>query len=70
MISQYTWPNFHGGTDREGTKILVEEQGFSNDVKYGNTKIFVRSPQTLFALEQVTLEFWLMCSRKFKAAVC
>lgn len=52
MISQYTWPNFHGGTDREGTKILVEEQGFSNDVKYGNTKIFVRSPQTLFALEQ------------------
>lgn len=55
MISQYTWPNFHGGTDREGTKILVEEQGFSNDVKYGNTKIFVRSPQTLFALEQVAI---------------
>ncbi|XP_071512839.1 unconventional myosin ID isoform X2 [Panulirus ornatus] len=52
MISQYTWPNFHGGTDREGTKILVEEQGFTNDVKYGNTKIFIRSPQTLFALEQ------------------
>ncbi|XP_064104605.1 unconventional myosin ID-like isoform X1 [Macrobrachium nipponense] len=52
MISQYTWPNFHGGTDREGTKILVEEQGFSNDVKYGNTKLFIRSPQTLFALEQ------------------
>nr|XP_045596095.1 unconventional myosin ID-like [Procambarus clarkii] len=52
MISQYTWPNFHGGTDREGTKILVEEQGFTNDVKYGNTKLFIRSPQTLFALEQ------------------
>lgn len=55
MISQYTWPNFHGGTDREGTKILVEEQGFTNDVKYGNTKLFIRSPQTLFALEQVRL---------------
>lgn len=53
MISQYTWPNFHGGTDHEGTKILVEEQGFTSDVKYGKTKIFVRSPQTLFALEQV-----------------
>ncbi|XP_042216717.1 unconventional myosin ID-like [Homarus americanus] len=52
MISQYTWPNFHGGSDREGTKILVEEQGFTNDVKYGNTKLFIRSPQTLFALEQ------------------
>lgn len=55
MISQYTWPNFHGGTEKEGTKILVEEQGFTNDVKYGNTKIFIRSPQTLFALEQVRL---------------
>lgn len=55
MISQYTWPNFHGGTDHEGTKILVEEQGFTSDVKYGKTKIFVRSPQTLFALEQVIL---------------
>ena len=74
MISQYTWPNFHGGTDREGTKILVEEQGFSNDVKYGNTKIFVRSPQTLFALEQVrcgTLFLLLfLCSRMCVCVVC
>ena len=54
MISQYTWPNFHGGSPREGVKILLEEQGFGGDVKYGKTKIFVRSPQTLFALEQVS----------------
>uniref|UniRef100_A0A2P2HYR1 Myosin-IA-like n=1 Tax=Hirondellea gigas TaxID=1518452 RepID=A0A2P2HYR1_9CRUS len=52
MISQYTWPNFHGGSDMQGTKILMEEQGFSQDVKYGKTKIFIRSPQTLFALEE------------------
>lgn len=52
MISQYTWPNFHGGSDMQGTKILMEEQGFSQDVKYGNTKIFIRSPQTLFSLEE------------------
>jgi len=52
MISQYTWPNFHGGSDMQGTKILMEEQGFSQDVKYGNSKIFIRSPQTLFALEE------------------
>ncbi|KAB7502891.1 Myosin-IA [Armadillidium nasatum] len=52
MISHYTWPNFHSGTDRDGTRIIIDEQGFANDVKYGKTKIFVRSPQTLFALEQ------------------
>lgn len=52
MISQYTWPNFHGGNDQQGTKILMEEQGFSQDVKYGKTKVFIRSPQTLFALEE------------------
>ena len=52
MISQYTWPNFHGESDMQGSKILLEEQGFSKDVKYGKTKVFIRSPQTLFALEE------------------
>ncbi|KAF4516830.1 hypothetical protein B566_EDAN006224 [Ephemera danica] len=52
MISQYTWPNYRGGSDKDGTRVLIEEQGFADDVKYGNTKIFVRSPRTLFALEQ------------------
>ncbi|KAF2368380.1 Myosin head motor domain [Trinorchestia longiramus] len=52
MISQYTWPNFHGGSDMQGTKILLEEQGYSQDVKYGKSKVFIRSPQTLFALEE------------------
>ncbi|XP_037090493.1 unconventional myosin ID-like [Pollicipes pollicipes] len=52
MISQFTWPNFHGDSDKEGVKILIKEQNFVDDVKYGKTKIFLRSPQTLFALEQ------------------
>ncbi|OAD54424.1 Myosin-IA [Eufriesea mexicana] len=52
MISQYTWPNFRGGSDKDGVCTLMDEKGFSNDVKYGHTKIFVRSPQTLFALEK------------------
>lgn len=52
MISQYTWPNFRGGSDRDGVKVLMDEKGFSNDIKYGKTKIFIRSPQTLFALEK------------------
>lgn len=53
MVSQYTWPNFRGGADREGVRILIQQQNFEEDVVYGKTKIFVRSPQTLFMLEQV-----------------
>lgn len=53
MISQYTWPNFRGGEDKDGVRTLMEEKGFQNDVQYGKTKIFIRSPKTLFALEKV-----------------
>lgn len=53
MVSQYTWPNFRGGADRDGVRILIQQQNFEEDVVYGKTKIFVRSPQTLFMLEQV-----------------
>lgn len=51
MISQFTWPNFRSGTDRDGVKVIMDERKFSDDVKYGKTKIFIRSPRTLFALE-------------------
>ncbi|EDW52457.1 GM11630 [Drosophila sechellia] len=51
MISQYTWPNFRAGSDRDGVRVLIEEKKFAQDVKYGHTKIFIRSPRTLFALE-------------------
>ncbi|XP_025831898.1 myosin-IA isoform X2 [Agrilus planipennis] len=51
MISQFTWPNFRSGTDKDGVKVIMDEHKFSNDVKYGHTKIFIRSPKTLFALE-------------------
>lgn len=57
MISQYTWPNFRGDSDKDGVRTLMDEKGFSDDVKYGYTKIFIRSPQTLFALEKVN---WLL----------
>ncbi|KOC66671.1 Myosin-IA [Habropoda laboriosa] len=52
MISQYTWPNFRGGSDKDGVRTLMNEKHFSNDVEYGHTKIFIRSPRTLFALEK------------------
>lgn len=51
MISQFTWPNFRGGTDKDGVKVIMDENKFTEDVKYGKTKIFIRSPRTLFALE-------------------
>lgn len=56
MISQYTWPNYRGQSDKDGVKVLIQEKGFTNDVKFGHTKIFIRSPQTLFALERARNE--------------
>lgn len=53
MISPYTWPNFRGGNDKDGVRMMMDDQGFSDDVQYGHTKIFIRSPQTLFSLERV-----------------
>lgn len=52
MISQFTWPNFRAGSDKDGTRVLIDELRFSNDVRYGHNKIFIRSPRTLFALEK------------------
>ena len=57
MVSQYTWPNFRGGSDGDGVRILIQQQNFEQEVVYGKTKIFIRSPQTLFMLEQVSIRF-------------
>lgn len=56
MISKYTWPNFRGGSEKDGCRVLIDEQGFSDDVKYGTTKIFIQSPQTISQLEYARLE--------------
>jgi len=52
MISGFTWPSYKC-SDKDATRALIDENNFSNDVKYGITKLFIRSPQTLFALEKV-----------------
>ena len=52
MISQFTWPNFHGGDPEEGTRVLLEDRKLVKDVTFGKTKLFVRSPSTLFELEK------------------
>ncbi|CAH1988239.1 unnamed protein product [Acanthoscelides obtectus] len=51
MISQFTWPNFRSGSDKDAVKVIMDEKRFADDVKYGRTKIFIRSPKTLFELE-------------------
>ncbi|NWH17418.1 MYO1G protein, partial [Grus americana] len=52
MTCEYTWPNHLMATDREATQALLEQHGFQEDVAYGHTKVFIRTPRTLFCLEQ------------------
>lgn len=52
MICDATWPNYRGGSDEAGVKKIISEQGFSDDVQYGRTKVFIRSPHTIFTLEE------------------
>ena len=41
MNCDETWPNYRG-SDKEGVRTLIEYMDFSDDVKYGKTKIFIR----------------------------
>lgn len=52
MLSQYTWPNFRGGNDKEGVKVLLEEKKIISDCQFGHTKVFIRTPRSLFQLER------------------
>lgn len=53
MISEFTWPNHDLPSDKEAVKKLIEHCGFHDDVAYGKTKIFIRTPRTLFTLEEL-----------------
>lgn len=53
MISEFTWPNHDLSSDKEAVKKLIEHCGFQDDVAYGKTKIFIRTPRTLFTLEEL-----------------
>lgn len=50
-LARDTWPNYRGSVV-DGVRYLVKSQGHSSDVEFGRSKIFIRSPQTLFALEE------------------
>ncbi|GAB0201287.1 unconventional myosin-Ia [Grus japonensis] len=51
MLSPRTWPRW-AGSDREGAEVLLAELAFPpEELAFGHTKIFIRSPRTLFDLE-------------------
>ncbi|XP_042292356.1 unconventional myosin-Ig isoform X2 [Thunnus maccoyii] len=52
MTCEYTWPNHLMASDREAVEAIVTQHGFQDDVAYGHTKLFVRTPRSLFSLEQ------------------
>lgn len=51
MLCPKTWPLWNGSA-REGTKVLLDHLNITgDDCAYGNSKIFIRLPSTLFKLE-------------------
>uniref|UniRef100_G3VSQ4 Unconventional myosin-Ia n=1 Tax=Sarcophilus harrisii TaxID=9305 RepID=G3VSQ4_SARHA len=52
MLGRSTWPHWRGQA-REGVEKLLEELNLgSGELAFGRTKIFIRSPKTLFYLEE------------------
>uniref|UniRef100_A0A1A8FRE7 Unconventional myosin-Id n=1 Tax=Nothobranchius korthausae TaxID=1143690 RepID=A0A1A8FRE7_9TELE len=56
MISEFTWPNHDLPSDKEAVKKLLQGCRFDHDVAYGKTKVFIRTPRTLFSLEEERAE--------------
>ena len=51
-LTAKTWPNpRHGSSARDNVAAILGEYQLQSDVRYGTTKVFVRSPKTLFTLE-------------------
>jgi len=52
IVSKDTWPNYRGSS-KDGSNKLMQSLGFKADeYQAGNTKIFIKNPQTVFALEE------------------
>uniref|UniRef100_A0A1A9WLI6 Myosin motor domain-containing protein n=1 Tax=Glossina brevipalpis TaxID=37001 RepID=A0A1A9WLI6_9MUSC len=55
-LSKQTWPNFRGPA-KEGVQILINELDYnSEDYRFGETKLFIRFPKTLFKTEDAFQE--------------
>ncbi|CAH3126805.1 unnamed protein product [Pocillopora meandrina] len=51
MLVDKTWPTY-SGIDKDGVGEIIDRSGFSSDVKYGRTKLFIKTPKTVFELEK------------------
>lgn len=52
IVSPTTWPNFRG-SEKDGVRSLLLDKGMMDDGVLGKTKIFIRSPKTIFRLEEM-----------------
>uniref|UniRef100_A0A452UU87 Unconventional myosin-Ia n=1 Tax=Ursus maritimus TaxID=29073 RepID=A0A452UU87_URSMA len=56
LLSRSTWPRWNGG-DREGVEKVVGELSLSSEeLAFGKTKIFIRSPKTVTAAARLRLQ--------------
>jgi len=51
-ISPVTWPNFRGGGPKDGVSVILKHMRVMDDAVFGKTKIFIRTPRTIFELEE------------------
>ncbi|KAF1760604.1 hypothetical protein GCK72_008853 [Caenorhabditis remanei] len=57
LICQQTWPNPRRGQQlRDSCMQILESAGMAQDCVQGRTKIFIRSPQTVFRMEELRTE--------------
>lgn len=52
MLSTKTWPHYSGANEKDGVQIIIAEKGYQSDCQFGKTKLFIKTPQTVFGLEQ------------------
>ncbi|KHJ79492.1 hypothetical protein OESDEN_20860 [Oesophagostomum dentatum] len=53
LICPETWPNPRGGSPRDNCSKILRHVGLEEDCVYGKTKVFIRTPQTVFRLEEL-----------------
>ncbi|KMZ05478.1 unconventional myosin-Ia isoform X2 [Drosophila simulans] len=53
LLNSLTWPHFHGGSQVEGIALIIRNLPLpSAEFTIGTKNVFVRSPRTVFELEQ------------------
>lgn len=53
LLSKQTWPNPRHGSEKDNCTLILRENALIDDCVHGKTKVFIRSPQTVFRLEEL-----------------